>query len=330
MKTLQPSQSRAALSAIEDSGRRKEQSYRDKNGSTIGVEDPTGIHEKIGAVQTTTKPVALSLRQESMRNMRTLKPRPSRKNKALFNQDRMEEEEVKDPGQRDNAVTDLPKDWIHEADPKLHKLARHSRKAQLRDYASRTAEGSKKAIRPSRSKKASADVQTGTRNYKDQRQPWQTQKNALSEKFGPKGWFPRKRLSPDTLKGIRALHAQYPDRFTTPVLADQFKVSPEAIRRILKSKWRPNDEEEEKRRQRWEKRGENIWSQMVEIGIKPPKKWRDMGVGEGNFREAKPARNESGIKSKSKVTSSLLGQTTTISANRHETGSPVPLADRIL
>jgi len=112
-----------------------------------------------------------------------------------------------------------------------------------------------------------------------EREPWQIQKKALKEKFGEEGWLPRKRLSPDALDGIRALHAQYPEQYTTEALADQFKVSPEAIRRILKSKWRPNDEEDVERRQRWLKRGENIWTQMVELGVKPPKKWREMGVG---------------------------------------------------
>ncbi|MCJ1259806.1 Required for respiratory growth protein 9 mitochondrial [Lignoscripta atroalba] len=115
-----------------------------------------------------------------------------------------------------------------------------------------------------------------------QREHWQVQKNALTEKFGSQGWNPRKRLSPDALEGIRALHAQYPTKYTTPTLADQFKVSPEAIRRILKSKWRPDDEEAADRRQRWDRRGEGIWSQMVEIGIKPPKKWREMGVRKGS------------------------------------------------
>lgn len=112
-----------------------------------------------------------------------------------------------------------------------------------------------------------------------ERETWQIQKQALSEKFGPSGWAPRKRLSPDALEGIRALHAQYPEKYTTPELAQQFAVSPEAIRRILKSKWKPNEEEEVDRRRRWDKRGEAIWSKMVEIGIKPPKKWRQMGVG---------------------------------------------------
>ncbi|EKG10978.1 Neugrin-related protein [Macrophomina phaseolina MS6] len=109
--------------------------------------------------------------------------------------------------------------------------------------------------------------------------PWMVQKEALKEKFGKEGWQPRKKLSPDAMDGIRQLHASDPDTYTTPVLANEFKVSPEAIRRILKSKWRPKEEEAEKRAQRWEKRGEQIWKSQVEKGIKPPKKWRVKGVG---------------------------------------------------
>lgn len=108
--------------------------------------------------------------------------------------------------------------------------------------------------------------------------PWQVQKKALEKKFGSSGWAPRKRLSPDALEGIRSLNSQFPEKFTTPVLANHFQVSPEAIRRILKSKWRPKEDEEVERHERWNKRGESIWRQMVEIGIKPPKKWRDMGL----------------------------------------------------
>lgn len=111
------------------------------------------------------------------------------------------------------------------------------------------------------------------------RENWQIQKKALREKFGSSAWSPRKRLSPDSLEGIRTLRSQHPDIYTTPVLADHFQVSPEAIRRILKSKWRANEEEEADRQERWNRRGEKIWSQMVEIGVKPPKKWREMGVG---------------------------------------------------
>jgi hypothetical protein len=98
---------------------------------------------------------------------------------------------------------------------------------------------------------------------------WQTQKEALKQKF-PVGWSPMKKLSPDALEGIRHLHATAPDRFTTPVLANQFQVSPEAIRRILKGKWRPTEDEIEKRRVRWEKRHDRIWGRKAELGLRTP------------------------------------------------------------
>ncbi|KAF2708389.1 hypothetical protein K504DRAFT_468733 [Pleomassaria siparia CBS 279.74] len=112
-----------------------------------------------------------------------------------------------------------------------------------------------------------------------QREHWQIQKAALKEKLNGEAWNPRKKLSPDTQEGIRHLHQTYPDKFTTAILAQHFQVSPEAIRRILKSKWRPSDEEQDARKERWDKRGERIWSNMVELGLKPPKRWREMGVG---------------------------------------------------
>ncbi|KAI9665968.1 MAG: Required for respiratory growth protein 9 mitochondrial [Bathelium mastoideum] len=112
-----------------------------------------------------------------------------------------------------------------------------------------------------------------------EKEPWQTQKAALEKKFGDDGWNPRKRLSPDALEGIRALHKADPEKFSTPILANQFQVSSEAIRRILKSKWQPNEQEAEDRQRRWDNRGERIWSGLVERGIRPPKKWRQMGVG---------------------------------------------------
>jgi hypothetical protein len=106
---------------------------------------------------------------------------------------------------------------------------------------------------------------------KKKKEPWQVQKEVLKKKF-KEGWNPPKKLSPDALEGIRHLHAVAPDRFTTPVLAEQFQVSPEAIRRILKSKWRPSPEEMEKRRERWDRRHDRIWSQMSELGLRPPKR----------------------------------------------------------
>lgn len=121
------------------------------------------------------------------------------------------------------------------------------------------------------------------------RLPWQSQKAALQEKFS-EGWAPRKRLSPDALAGIRAINAQFPDQYTVPVLAAKFEVSPEAIRRILKSNWRPDEEEEEDRKRRWYKRGQQVWTRYAELGLKPPRKWRDEGIG----------KREKGWKSKDK------------------------------
>jgi hypothetical protein len=109
------------------------------------------------------------------------------------------------------------------------------------------------------------------------RENWQLQKAALKEKF-PEGWSPRKRLSPDALAGIRALHQQFPEEYTTEVLANKFEVSPEAVRRILKSKWEPQPEEEIERQERWFSRGKRIWSAWAEDGKKPPTKWRKEGI----------------------------------------------------
>lgn len=106
---------------------------------------------------------------------------------------------------------------------------------------------------------------------------WRIQKEALKQKF-PDGWRPRKRLSPDALAGIRALNAQYPDIYTTAALSAKFEVDPEAIRRILKSKWQPSTEEEEQRLKRWRTRGAQIWETKAALGVKPPKQWREEGI----------------------------------------------------
>jgi hypothetical protein len=100
---------------------------------------------------------------------------------------------------------------------------------------------------------------------------WAIQKNALKEKF-PDGWQPRKRLSPDAMEGVRHLHKIDPGKFTTPVLAEHFKVSPEAIRRILRSKWLPSEEELEGKRVRWERREARVWNQLQELGLRPERK----------------------------------------------------------
>ena len=108
--------------------------------------------------------------------------------------------------------------------------------------------------------------------------PWKIQKLALEKKFGEAGWSPRKKLSPDALEEIRNLHSQDPERCSTEALAKQFEVSPEAIRRILKSKWRASEEEQADRMGRWDRRGERIWTRLAEAGLDPPKRWRERGI----------------------------------------------------
>lgn len=75
---------------------------------------------------------------------------------------------------------------------------------------------------------------------------WMIQRAALKSKF-PEGWAPPKRLSREAISLIRLLQQSSPSTYTTPVLADRFKVSPEAIRRILKSQFELSEGEVERR-----------------------------------------------------------------------------------
>lgn len=59
----------------------------------------------------------------------------------------------------------------------------------------------------------------------------------------PEGWSPPHKLSRQAMDGLRVLHAHDPETFSTPMLAEKFRVSPEAVRRILRSKWEPSSEQ---------------------------------------------------------------------------------------
>lgn len=89
-------------------------------------------------------------------------------------------------------------------------------------------------------------VRYQTDNYTPKSEPtpsqWSHHRAALKAKF-PEGWAPPHKLSRAAMDGLRALHAHDPDTFTTPVLADKFRVSPEAVRRILRGKWQPTPEQ---------------------------------------------------------------------------------------
>lgn len=75
---------------------------------------------------------------------------------------------------------------------------------------------------------------------------WKKHQVALREQF-PTGWAPPKRLSREAMDLVRTMHAANPDLYSTAALAAQFKVSPEAIRRILKSRFELSKQESDRR-----------------------------------------------------------------------------------
>jgi hypothetical protein len=158
-----------------------------------------------------------------------------------------------------------------------------------------------------------------------EREPWQIQKAVLKEKF-KEGWNPRKKLSPDALAGIRAIHAQFPEQYTTSVLAEKFEVSPEAIRRILKSRWTPKEEEVLDRQRRWFLRGQKVWSRYSELGLKPPARWRELGIG-------KKGKYTAGQRERQSVNTNITMRSadhTVRESDETFSATPASMAERIL
>lgn len=75
----------------------------------------------------------------------------------------------------------------------------------------------------------------------DTPEEWRRHRLAIKEAF-PQGWSPPRKLSREAMDGLRAMHMYDKNTFSTPVLAEKFKISPEAVRRILRSKWEPSRE----------------------------------------------------------------------------------------
>lgn len=100
---------------------------------------------------------------------------------------------------------------------------------------------------------------------------WKVEKANLQAKFQGAHWEPKKKLSPEALDGIRLLNKDHPE-YTTEKLSHLFEVSPDAIRRVLKSKWRPDEATREERMERWERRGASVWARWVDMGVVSTKK----------------------------------------------------------
>ncbi|GAA5898802.1 hypothetical protein JCM8208_005400 [Rhodotorula glutinis] len=83
---------------------------------------------------------------------------------------------------------------------------------------------------------------------------WRKHQTAMRTKF-PAGWSPPKRLSREAMDLVRTLARSDPAQYSVARLAERFKVSPEGIRRILKSNFElPADERVKREARRKEAR----------------------------------------------------------------------------
>lgn len=80
---------------------------------------------------------------------------------------------------------------------------------------------------------------------------WTKRDETIRKRYGE--WKPTHKLSRQQIQDIRNIKDKMP-HMKTIELSNHFKISPEAIRRILKSSWVPSDADEEQIRLRGEKR----------------------------------------------------------------------------
>ena len=95
-------------------------------------------------------------------------------------------------------------------------------------------------------------------NQKDKVIPlWKQRDETTKKKIKGERWNPSKRLSREGMDNVRLLKQQMP-HLTASDLGAHFKISPDAIRRILKSNFKQTEEESINIQKRWKKRGEMI------------------------------------------------------------------------
>lgn len=119
---------------------------------------------------------------------------------------------------------------------------------------------------------SASDSYTGVGKTTRKKPEWLIQKLALKSKF--ENWNPTKKLSRDEMDNVRLLKEKMPYLNNTDI-GNHFKISPEAVRRILRSRFTPKTERERQGLEnRWMRRGERIQVQMDELaqqsrGVKP-------------------------------------------------------------
>lgn len=104
---------------------------------------------------------------------------------------------------------------------------------------------------------------------------WYSHKKAMKKEF-PAGWAPPKRISREAIDLLRLLQRSNPTTYTTPILAERFKISPESVRRILKSQFELSDDEKARREDRRRRENEERRRLEAEEG----KTWAGDWMGE--------------------------------------------------
>ncbi|ODQ79092.1 hypothetical protein BABINDRAFT_162157 [Babjeviella inositovora NRRL Y-12698] len=92
---------------------------------------------------------------------------------------------------------------------------------------------------------------------------WAKRDTTIKRKIGGGPWKPTNKVSRDTMEGIRAFKTQFPHSDNQKI-GQLFKLSPESVRRILKSNWKPTGDEEIKLAARWEKRRSVLETKAIE------------------------------------------------------------------
>lgn len=144
-------------------------------------------------------------------------------------------------------------------------------------------------IRASLKSRASAEVETSERKGKARAEPvpeeFLKHRKVMKERF-PDGWNPPRKLSREAMDGLRALHAHDPETFNTPALAEKFRISPEAVRRILKSKWLPKPEQRAKLLEKERRRKEEFKTKRIEREKEKELEWREAKARLGRLRRS--------------------------------------------
>lgn len=97
----------------------------------------------------------------------------------------------------------------------------------------------------------------------------------------PEGWSPPHKLSRQAMDGLRVLHAHDPETFSTPMLAERFRISPEAARRILRAKWEPSPEQRARLLRR-EMREKETWIEARRTAER--EEYKELGGGRTNCK----------------------------------------------